>query len=154
MYHVSRFNSESGHKRDRFVIFVFASHVTYAWRITKTSPKILFHLIQYCKFNDITKLHFLINFFTLYLHRAIWHSLMGCVGVVIFGCFDDLRVMCETTNEHTRCSTNKPKTSDAFAHARLIAFVMKQRVVVREYKTFTVKKQLAYFGIHVVVKGR
>ena len=31
---------------------------------------------------------------------------------------------------------------------------MKQRVVVREYKTFTVKKQLAYFGIHVVVEGR
>ena len=109
MYHVSRFISESGHKRDRLVIFVFASHVTYAWRITKTSPKILFHLIQYCKFNDIAKLHFLINFFPLYLHRAIWHSLMGCVGVVIFGCFDDLRGMCGTTNELTRCSTNNPK---------------------------------------------
>ena len=62
---------------------------------------------------------------------------MGSVGVVIFGCFDGLRVMCGTTNEHTRCSRNKPKTSDAFAHARLTAFVMKQRIVVRECNTFS-----------------
>ena len=57
---------------------------------------------------------------------------MGSVGVVIFGCFDGLKVMCGTTNEHSRCSTNKPKTSEAFAHARLSAFAMKQRVVVPE----------------------
>jgi len=79
---------------------------------------------------------------------------MGRIGVVIFGCFDGLRVMCGTTNEHTRCSTNKPKTSDAFTHARLVAFVMKQRVVLGEYKTFTVKIHLAYFGINEAVKCR
>ena len=62
---------------------------------------------------------------------------MGSVGVVIFGSFDGLRVICGTTNEHTRCNRNKPKTSDAFAHARLTTFVMKQRVVVRECKTFS-----------------
>lgn len=59
---------------------------------------------------------------------AIWHSLMGSVGVVIFGCFDGLSVMCGTTNEHNRCSTNKPKTSDAFEHAQLNTFFSPETV--------------------------
>ena len=59
--------------------------------------------------------------------------------------------MCETTNEHTRCRTNKPKTSDAFTHARLVPFAMKQRDVLGN---FCDKKHLEYFGFNEAVKCR